>query len=236
MRPAERARPYSLSLEPTSAATLPRADRPRRSVVDLTLPGKRISVTRQRSFSEQDLSTLTEPPTCPAPERVWLQFHKRGKIKLEVFHEEEEDKLHVHLVNAMDLPLRNTELLDSFVRLSLKSASSRKSQAKYQTKIVKKSCNPIFDEKLEFAPVHAEDLLSTSLKIKVFHRESFTSRDRLVGETLVELSDPEVLGQEVIRDLVPKMNKQQVKCHEHELAFRVSFVCLLRFLFSFSQR
>lgn len=48
-----------------------------------------------------------------------LPASKRGNLSLSIKYEEGEKKLTVHLVNAIDLPMKNNNLLDTFARLYL---------------------------------------------------------------------------------------------------------------------
>lgn len=228
------ARPHSCSLPLTSMELETKQPdyhkQTRLSVVDMTVPARKGVGGRQRSVSDVEIA---ESPS-PAIKRSgkFASNQKRGTIAVSMFHSKEEHTLTVHVIHAVDLPPKRGVLLDSFVRLSLKSIFKHKARAKYlQSKVVKKTCNPIYDERFVFGFVYFAELLQTSLKIKVLHRESFT-RNELVGEALVPLSDQGVVGGATLFQLLPKAQVRQSRPQHQSYVF--VFRCLFLLLFSFN--
>ncbi|XP_032239638.2 synaptotagmin-4 [Nematostella vectensis] len=158
---------------------------------------KRFSEIHRRTSSDSlGVSTANPKPTKPLPST------KRGKIMLTIGFNEEKKQLVVHLVNAVDLPMKNNNLLDSFVRLHL---SMPMKQHRLQSKVHKKTCNPIYDEKIIFEDVDLTQLLQSTLRLKVTNKESGFTRGEVVGEALIFLSDKGVLRNTIMaKDLLPK--------------------------------
>ena len=132
---------------------------------------------------------------------------KRGNVNFKVNYVKDKHALEVHLVNATGLPIKRSQLLDSFARISLKTPSKH---LRHQSKIYKQTCNPIFDEKFIFESVYFSELQQANLKIKILNRVS-VSRCEPIGETAVALCDEDVMrGEPLCRELVEKAGKGQV--------------------------
>lgn len=111
----------------------------------------------------------------------------------------EENKLELHLLNATDLPMKDNGLVDSYATVSLVTP---KKKHRRETKVYKKTCNPIFDLKYAFREVCESDLPKSHLQFKVYRRQS-SIKSELVGKVVVELAEEGVLkGKQLTRRLV----------------------------------
>lgn len=159
-----------------------------------------------------------ETPKGKPTRKVSRTPEKRGNVNFKVNYVKDKHALEVHLVNATGLPIKRSQLLDSFARISLKTPSKH---LRHQSKIYKKTCNPIFDEKFIFESVYFSELQQANLKIKILNRVS-VSRCEPIGETAVALCDEDVMrGEPLCRELVEKAGKGQCAgelmvsvCHE----------------------
>lgn len=132
---------------------------------------------------------------------------KRGNVVFKVNYFKEKHALEVHLINAVGLPIKHGNLLDSFARVSLRTPSKHQ---RYQSKIIKKTCNPIFDEKFLFNNVYFPELQQAQLKLKILNRVG-VSRCEPIGEAAVSLCDEDVMrADSVTRDLLERARKSQV--------------------------
>ncbi|XP_031560460.1 synaptotagmin-4-like isoform X2 [Actinia tenebrosa] len=135
------------------------------------------------------------------PSAKVLLATKRGNIVLTMRYSGEENQFIVHLINATDLPMKNNNLLDTFARLYLVMPSK---QLRQQSKLHKKTCNPIYDESFTFEDIVYSELLQSYLRIKILHKDGF-SRGEMIGESAIDLSEQEILTGKVLqRALLPK--------------------------------
>ncbi|XP_022796241.1 uncharacterized protein LOC111334661 [Stylophora pistillata] len=130
---------------------------------------------------------------------------KRGEITLKLTFSGDRRTLEVHLINATELPLRHGRMLDVFARLSLKTPSKRRGE-RFQSRLVKKTCNPVFDERFVFKNLHLTEFKKGRLKIRLFDRHG-VSRYELIGETVFSLCDESILrGDKLCRELSPQVS------------------------------
>ena len=132
---------------------------------------------------------------------------RRGNVAFKVNYINENHALEVHLINAKGLSTKQGNLLDPFAQLSLKTPSKHHRR---ESKLIKKTCNPIFDERFFFDRVYLSELQQAHLKLKIMNRVG-VSRCELIGEAVVSLYDEDVMrGDSVCRDLFEKAGKSQV--------------------------
>ena len=132
---------------------------------------------------------------------------KRGNVYFKVNYINEKHALEVHLMNAKCLSTKHGNLLSLFVRLSLRTPSKHH---KRESKVIKNTCNPTFDEKFYFDSVYHSELQQAHLKLKIMNRVG-VSRCEPIGESAVSLYDEDVMrGDTVCRDLFEKAGKGQV--------------------------
>ena len=163
---------------------------------------RRFSVTTKPSYTEKT-STPIKKPKMPV---------KRGRVDFKISYLQEGHTLQVHLINATELPMKHGNLLNSFARLSLRTPAKHQ---RHQSRVHKKTCNPIFDEMFVFDGVHVAELSQTWLKIKLLNRDSISMFER-IGETMLWLSDENLLrGDTVSRELGDKAKKDQVRSESH---------------------
>ncbi|KAK3717898.1 hypothetical protein QZH41_014893 [Actinostola sp. cb2023] len=155
---------------------------------------KRFSEIHRRQISSDSLlGSIKSSKELPAS--------KRGNLVLTMRHHEYEKKLTIYLVNATDLPMKNNNLLDTFARLYLIMPSK---QLRQQSKVHKKTCNPIYDETFVFEDIDNKELLQSHLRIKILHKDGF-SRGEMIGELAVDLSDENMsTGKTIQRTLLPR--------------------------------
>ena len=170
------------------------------STVDTKAPRSRMDKPRKTSTSEKS------PLDKPTRKRSRVA-ESRGKVDFKVNYAREKHVLEVHLINATSLPIKHGNLLNSFARLSLKTPSKHQ---KRESKVMKKTCNPIFDEKFVFDGIYFSELQKAHLKLKIMNRVG-VSRCELIGEAVVVLCDEDIMrGDAVSRNLFEKAGKIQV--------------------------
>lgn len=170
------------------------------STVDTNAPRPKLEKKRRHSSSKIIYANKPARKKSRVPQ-------KHGNVIFKVAYQGDQHTLEVHLINATELPIRHGRLLDVFARLSLKTPSKRQ---RFNSKVHKKTCNPIFDQKFVFENVYFSELQQAHLKIKVLDRLG-VSRCEPVGEALIALSDENIMcGENVTRDLFEKAGKKQV--------------------------
>ena len=170
------------------------------STVDAKAPRSKLGRPRKTSVSEKSITDKPSRKKSRIPE-------KRGNVSFRVNYVRDKHVLEVHLINATGLPIRRGHLLDSFARISLKTPSKHQ---RHQSKVLKKTCNPIFDEKFVFESVYFSELQQANLKIKIMNRVG-VSRCEPIGETAVALCDEDVMrGESLCRELFERAGKSQV--------------------------
>ena len=168
------------------------------SSINTTLPKSKLTKQRRKSANEVSYTGSRRSRRNSQVSR------KRGKITLKMTFAEDLRSLEVHLINATELPLRHGRMLDVFARLSLKTPSKRRGE-RLQSKLLKKTCNPIFDERFVFKNLHLAELKKGRLKIRLFDRHG-VSRYEPIGETVFSLCDESIMrGDKLCRDLSPQV-------------------------------
>lgn len=172
------------------------------STVYTKAPRSKMSKPKKNSTSETP-SSLEKPTRKKSrvPER-------RGIVAFKANYLREKHALEVHLINATGLPIKSRNFLNSFVRLSLKTPSKH---VRRDSKVIKNSCNPIYDEKFLFDSVYMSDLQQGQLKFKVMHVNRVgVPRYEPISEAAVSLCDEDVMrGESVCRDLFERATKTQ---------------------------
>lgn len=129
-----------------------------------------------------------------------------GRLTFSLAYSKEENKLELHFLNATDLPMRNNALVDSYAIVSLVAPTKKQGR---ETKVHKKTCNPIFDEKYVFKNVCEVELLKSHLKFEVRNRLS-NIKSELLGEVVVQLSEEGLFeGKQLSRNLVTKVSRKE---------------------------
>ncbi|KAL6460099.1 hypothetical protein MHYP_G00318580 [Metynnis hypsauchen] len=111
-----------------------------------------------------------------------------GKLSFALSYDYEEQALVVRILKALDLPAKDfTGTSDPYVKIYLLPERKKK----FQTRVHRKTLNPMFDEVFRF-PVEYEQLCNRKLHFSVYDFDRFTSHD-MIGEVVVdnlfELSD-----------------------------------------------
>lgn len=171
------------------------------STVDKNAPRSKVNARKKTSTSEKTSQAKTKR------KKSWMS-ERRGNITFKVMYSREKHELEVHLINATSLPIKHSKFLNSFVRVSLKSPSKH---LRRDSKVIKNTCNPIFDEKFVFESIYLSELQKSELKLKVMHLNRIgVMRYELIGESLVCLCDEDILrGEPVETHLFEKANRGQ---------------------------
>ncbi|CAM4563753.1 unnamed protein product [Leuciscus chuanchicus] len=111
-----------------------------------------------------------------------------GKLSFALSYDYEEQALMVRILKALDLPAKDfTGTSDPYVKIYLLPDRKKK----FQTRVHRKTLNPMFDEAFRF-PVEYSELCNRKLHFSVYDFDRFTSHD-MIGEVVVdnlfELSD-----------------------------------------------
>lgn len=111
-----------------------------------------------------------------------------GKLSFALSYDYEEQALVVLILKALDLPAKDfTGTSDPYVKIYLLPERKKK----FQTRVHRKTLNPMFDETFRF-PVEYSELCDRKLHFSVYDFDRFTSHD-MIGEVVVdnlfELSD-----------------------------------------------
>ncbi|XP_023206392.1 synaptotagmin-10 isoform X3 [Xiphophorus maculatus] len=111
-----------------------------------------------------------------------------GKLSFSLLYDYEEQALVVRILKALDLPAKDfTGTSDPYVKIYLLPERKKK----FQTRVHRKTLNPMFDETFRF-PVAYDELCNRKLHFSVYDFDRFTSHD-MIGEVVVdnlfELSD-----------------------------------------------
>ena len=100
-----------------------------------------------------------------------------GRLVFSLFYDYATETLNVHIERAVGLPAKDfSGTSDPYVKIYLCPDRKRK----YQTKVHRKNCDPIFDERFAFQ-IPYNDLESKTLKFTVYDFDRFSRHD-LIGE------------------------------------------------------
>ena len=171
------------------------------STVDKNAPRPKMEKKRRHSTSKITYTSKPARKNSRIPQNY-------GNVVFKMTYQADQHTLEVHLIHATELPIRHGRLLDAFARLSLKTSSKRQ---RFQSKVHKKTCNPIFDEKFVFDGVYISEFQQALLKIKLLDRLG-VSRCEPIGEALIALADESITwGENVTRNLQEKAGRKQVR-------------------------
>ncbi|XP_029115276.1 synaptotagmin-10 isoform X2 [Scleropages formosus] len=161
---------------------------------------------RQMHVSSVDFSMETLPMRQPSNSlgRIKPELYKQksvdsedgnkenvetcGKLSFSLQYDYENQSLVVKILKALDLPAKDfTGTSDPYVKIYLLPERKKK----FQTRVHRKTLNPVFDETFQF-PVEYDQICNRKLHFSVYDFDRFTSHD-MIGEVLVdnlfELSD-----------------------------------------------
>ncbi|XP_028672038.1 synaptotagmin-10 isoform X1 [Erpetoichthys calabaricus] len=104
-----------------------------------------------------------------------------GKLNFTLQYDYENEMLVVRIVKALELPAKDiTGTSDPYVKIYLLPDRKKK----FQTRVHRKTLDPIFDETFQF-PVAYDQLTSRKLHFSVYDFDRFTSHD-MIGEVIVD--------------------------------------------------
>ena len=171
-----------------------------------TSPSLRTRMRKRRSSNTDIPDDIT---TRPRNELLTIKSAskqsgtKGGHLTFSLAYSNKENKLELHFLNATDLPMRNDALVDSYASISLVAPTKKQTR---ETKVHKKTCNPIFDAKFVFKNVYEVELPKSYLRFEVRNRQS-NVRSESLGEAVVQLSEEGLLeGKQLSRDLGRKVS------------------------------
>jgi len=171
------------------------------STVDKNAPRSKVEKHRRHSTSKITYTNKPARKNSRIPQN-------RGHVVFKMTYQADQHTLEVHLIHSTELPIRHGRLLNALARLSLKTSSKRQ---RFQSKVHKKTCNPIFDEKFIFDGVYISEFQQARLKIKLLDRLG-VSRCEPIGEALIALADESITwGENVTRSLQEKAGRKQVR-------------------------
>lgn len=151
----------------------------------------------QKEMEKLEVHLTPSPPSTESLDDLGSDSDRpqgpRGKLKLNLHYNKKTTILILSVIEATDLPEYSR---DPFVRIRVFSkADEPKSEVQSvlyerETRVVKNSRNPIFDEDFSF-PLKDSQLSYTSIKLEVKDFDKY-SRHTLIGETKIALKDLKV--------------------------------------------
>ncbi|KAF6340569.1 synaptotagmin-10 [Rhinolophus sinicus] len=157
---------------------------------------------RQMQVSSVDFSMGTEPivqrgETTTSIGRIKPELYKQksvdsegnrkedvktcGKLNFTLQYDYENELLVVKIIKALDLPAKDfTGTSDPYVKMYLLPDRKKK----YQTRVHRKTLNPLFDETFHF-PVAYDQLSNRKLHFSVYDFDRFSRHD-MIGEVIVD--------------------------------------------------
>lgn len=151
----------------------------------------------QKEMEKLEVHLTPSPPSTESLDDLGSDSDRpqgpRGKLKLNLHYNKKTTIVILSVIEATDLPEYSR---DPFVRIRVFSkADEPKSEVQSvlyerETRVVKNSRNPIFDEDFSF-PLKDSQLSYTSIKLEVKDFDKY-SRHTLIGETKIALKDLKV--------------------------------------------
>ncbi|XP_001503265.1 synaptotagmin-10 [Equus przewalskii] len=157
---------------------------------------------RQMQISSVDFSTGTEPvlqrgETTTSIGRIKPELYKQksvdsegntkedvktcGKFNFTLQYDYENELLVVKIIKALDLPAKDfTGTSDPYVKMYLLPDRKKK----FQTRVHRKTLNPLFDETFQF-PVAYDQLSNRKLHFSVYDFDRFSRHD-MIGEVILD--------------------------------------------------
>ncbi|XP_003926695.1 synaptotagmin-10 [Saimiri boliviensis] len=157
---------------------------------------------RQMQVSSVDFSTGTEPvlqrgETTTSIGRIKPELYKQksvdsegnqkediktcGKLNFTLQYDYENELLVVKIIKALDLPAKDfTGTSDPYVKMYLLPDRKKK----FQTRVHRKTLNPLFDETFQF-PVAYDQLSNRKLHFSVYDFDRFSRHD-MIGEVILD--------------------------------------------------
>ncbi|XP_072298847.1 double C2-like domain-containing protein alpha [Eucyclogobius newberryi] len=152
--------------------------------------------------------TLSPAPSCPSPARSLLSPHgwslnssvdtsveiqsddsddstALGTLEFELLYEQSSSQLHCTVRRAKGLkPMDFNGLADPYVKLHLLPGACKANKLK--TRTIRNSLNPVWNERLTYTGITAEDLYRKTLRLTVCDEDKLTHNE-LIGESRVAL-------------------------------------------------
>ena len=120
-------------------------------------------------------------------------FKKAGTIGVTIDFDSEEEKLDIEIGNVSILASRLTpNEVNSFIFVYLEPGKKQKQQ----TSIRKGTKEPVFNETITFQKITTDELMKTTLKIKVINQGKLKNNNKL-GEVGISLSSINIRNKEI---------------------------------------
>ncbi|XP_071484880.1 synaptotagmin-6-like [Diadema antillarum] len=160
-----------------------------------------------RQESKDKGKTNGEKPSC-------------GRLVFSLFYDYATETLNVHIDRAVNLPAKDfSGTSDPYVKIYLCPDRKRK----YQTKVHRKNCDPVFDERFAFQ-IPYNELETKTLKFTVYDFDRFSRHD-LIGEVNVTslLTDRDLSKEtQYVEDIVK--GSSQEKADLGEVMFSLNYL------------
>ncbi|XP_075210861.1 synaptotagmin 4 [Lycorma delicatula] len=134
-----------------------------------------------------------------------------GQLVFKLRYKEEKNKLVVSVVKCIDLPAKDPSVRSSYPYIKLQLLPEKRHKVK--TRVLRKTCNPVYDEDFTFYGINTNQLQCTTLHFVVLSFDCY-SRDDIIGEVFcslgsVDLSQAENQELTLCRDIQPRSLKIQ---------------------------
>ncbi|XP_023723886.1 synaptotagmin-4 isoform X1 [Cryptotermes secundus] len=179
-----------------------------------------VAVPKETFHTENELQ---DKPTTPSKEEletneknltnseggVGVGVGRLGQLVFKLRYKNEKNALVVSVVKCRDLPAKDPNLgsSDPYVKLQLLPDK----QHKVKTRVLRKTCNPVYDEDFTFYGINFNQLQSITLHFVVLSFDRY-SRDDIIGEVFcclgtVDLSQAENQNLTLCREIHPRSLK-----------------------------
>ena len=123
-------------------------------------------------------------------------------IQFSLNYDVQKHELHVHLHSASNLPAKDRRgTSDPFVVLYLVPNK----EEIFESKIVYKSLNPVFDQSFEFKSLMPDDIQQQTLVLRVYDYDKYSKNDT-IGGVVLPLKDVDLFGVEMKMKVEEKPN------------------------------
>ncbi|XP_039291276.1 synaptotagmin-4 [Nilaparvata lugens] len=112
-----------------------------------------------------------------------------GQLVFKIRYKEEKSKLVVSVVKCMQLPAKDPSVGSSYPYVKLQLLPEKRHKVK--TRVLRKTCSPVYDEDFTFYGINPAQLQNTTLHFVVLSFDCY-SRDDIIGEVFCSLATIDV--------------------------------------------